>query len=67
MTDMKRMTVSMPDEMVAELDALKKTKEFRNEPYSLLIRTMIQLGLESGKGGDKCQSLGKKSKRALSG
>lgn len=66
MTDMKRMTVSMPDEMVKELDALKRTKEFRNEPYSLLIRTMIQLGLESGKGGTKCQSLARKSERASS-
>lgn len=45
MTDMKRTTVSLPDELVNALDALKKTDEFKNVTYSELIRTMIQRGL----------------------
>lgn len=48
MTDMKRTTVSLPDEMVAALDLLKASEEFRDKPYSELLRTMIQRGLNKG-------------------
>lgn len=47
MTDMKRTTVSLPDELVASLDALKATEEFSRVSYSALIRIMIQRGLIS--------------------
>lgn len=68
MTDMKRISVSMPDDMVEALDRLRKTPEFENKPYSDVIRTLIQVGLERWKkGGCKCQSLARKSERALSG
>ena len=68
MTDMKRISVSMPDDMVEALEKLRKTPEFENKPYSEVIRTLIQLGLERWKkGGCKCQSLARKSERALSG
>lgn len=45
MTDMKRTTVSLPDDMVAALNELKKKDEFRRVSYSELIRIMIQRGL----------------------
>lgn len=68
MTDMKRISVSMPDDMVDALEKLRKTPEFANRPYSDVIRTLIQIGLERWKkGGYKCQSLAKKSEKALSG
>lgn len=51
MTDMKRISVSMPDEMVEALDRLRKTPEFENKPYSEVIRTLIQVGLERWKKG----------------
>ena len=49
MTNMKRITVSLPDDMVVVLDAMKKTAEFRNKPYSELLRAMILLGIEKSK------------------
>ena len=49
MTDMKRITVSLPDEMVALLDELKRTEEYRGKPYSELLRSMIQVGLAKSK------------------
>ena len=68
MTDMKRISMSMPDDMVEALDRLRKTPEFENKPYSDVIRTLIQVGLDRWKkGGCKCQSLARKSERALSG
>lgn len=64
MTDMKRISVSMPDDMVEALDRLRKTPEFENKPYSDVIRTLIQVGLERWKkGGCKCQSLKKNTIR----
>lgn len=45
MTDMKRTTVSLPDELVKALDELRGTEEFRNVPYSEMLRTLIQRGL----------------------
>lgn len=56
MTDMKRTSVSLPDEMVLALDEIKKTDEFKDKPYSELIRSMVQRGLErtKKKGGREC-------------
>lgn len=45
MTDMKRTTISLPDELVDALDELKNTEEFRGVTYSELIRAMIKRGL----------------------
>ena len=50
MTDMKRTTVSLPDELVAKLDELRSTEEFRNVSYSEMLRELIQRGL--AKAGD---------------
>lgn len=46
MTDMKRTTVSLPDELVIALDELRRTDEYKNVSYSELIRAMIQRGLD---------------------
>lgn len=51
MTDMKRTTVSLPDELVDALNELKQTDEFKNATYSELIRVMIQRGLEKAAEG----------------
>lgn len=45
MTDMKRTTVSLPDELVDALNDLRQTEEFKGVSYSELIRAMIQRGL----------------------
>ena len=50
MTDMKRATISLPDELVEALDKLKQTDEFKNASYSELIRVMIQRGLDKAAG-----------------
>ena len=46
MTDMKRTTVSLPDEMVARLDRMKQSEEYANCTYSELIRRIVTSGLE---------------------
>ena len=48
---MKRITVSFPDEIVRELEKLKKTKNYATAPYSMIIRDLVQRGLEKAKGG----------------
>ena len=45
MTDMKRTTISLPDELVEALSLLKQTDEFKNASYSEIIRVMIKRGL----------------------
>lgn len=51
MTNMKRLTVSLPDDLVEALEILRTTAEFSGKPYSEIIRTLIQRGLENKKGG----------------
>lgn len=45
MTDMKRTSVSLPDELVDALNDLRSTDEFKGVSYSELIRVLIQRGL----------------------
>lgn len=45
MTNMKRTTVSLPDELVDRLAELKETEAFRGCTYSELIRRLIKAGL----------------------
>lgn len=47
MTDMKRITVSLTDELVAAISELQKTDEFRNMPASAIIRMMVERGLKT--------------------
>lgn len=46
MTNMKRTTVSFPDEIVLALEELKNTPEFRDCTYSEIIRRLVVRGLE---------------------
>lgn len=45
MTNMKRISVSLPDSMVHALDEMKRNDQ-KARPYSELIRWLIGLGLE---------------------
>lgn len=45
MTNMKRTSVSLPDELVDRLAELKETDEYRGCTYSELIRRLIKAGL----------------------
>lgn len=47
MTNMKRMTVSLTDELETAIVALKNQDEFKNAPYSEIIRFLVKCGLES--------------------
>ena len=51
MTNMKRLTVSMPDNMVEAIDAIKQTEDFKGRPYSEIIRTLVQRGLDKTRRG----------------
>ena len=47
MTDMKRITISLPDDLDAAVEALRKTERFARASYSEIIRHLVGLGLES--------------------
>lgn len=51
MTDMKRRTVSLPDDLAEEIDQLKQTEEFEHKSYSEVIRQLIMRGLASDEKG----------------
>lgn len=44
---MKRITISFPDDIGAQLEELKKTDRFAGRPYSELIRYLVTLGIQS--------------------
>lgn len=50
MTNMKRTTVSFPDEMVRAMSDLKQKPEFRDCTDSEIIRRLVQRGLEKDEG-----------------
>lgn len=45
MTEMKRTTVSFPDEIVEEIERLKSTPEYGECTYSEIIRKLVLRGL----------------------
>lgn len=47
MTDMKRITISLPDDLDEAVEALRKTERFANRSYSEIIRHLVGLGLEA--------------------
>ena len=53
MTDMKRTTVSFPDEIVMELEKLKKSSGYEKCTYSEIIRRLVIRGLEAEERSDK--------------
>ena len=46
MTDMRRVTISIPDELDKELLELKKDDRFIRASYSELVRCLLQAGLQ---------------------
>lgn len=46
MTDMRRVTISIPEELDRELLRLKKEDRFIRVSYSELIRCLLQAGLQ---------------------
>ena len=50
MTNMKRVTVSLPDDVDKRLMKLKQTKKFAKSSYSEVIRQVLQRGLEKDSG-----------------
>ena len=46
MTDMKRITVSLTDEIIAAIAEIKETERFKSCTYSEIIRILVQRGLE---------------------
>ena len=46
MTDMKRTTISFPDELVERIFALRKDDRFTRCSYSELVRKLTERGLE---------------------
>lgn len=47
MTNMKRITVSFPDDTTSQLEQLKRTEQFAGRPYSELIRYLVSVGIRS--------------------
>lgn len=56
MTEMKRTTVSFPDEIVEEIERLKSTTEYGKCTYSEIIRKLVLRGLsvEDDEGERNC-------------
>ena len=49
MTNMKRITVSLTDEIDAAVTELKKTDLYKKSSYSAVLRTLIELGISKCK------------------
>lgn len=47
MTDMKRITISLPDELNDAVEEMKRSDEYKNAPYSAIIRALIERGLKA--------------------
>lgn len=46
MTDMKRMTISMPDEIDRKIMEMKKDDQYARYSYSEIVRVLVRMGLE---------------------
>lgn len=51
MTEMKRLTISFPDEIDAAICQLRKMDEFAGRSYSEIVRQLITRGLNNAKTG----------------
>ena len=47
MTNMKRITISLTEEQEKDIEKLKNTDEFKGDPYSGIIRKLIERGLKA--------------------
>lgn len=50
MTNMKRITISVTDEIDKAVTELKKKEEFQNQPYAGIIRMLVERGLKVKEG-----------------
>lgn len=46
MTEMKRTTISMPDELDKAVFELRKSERYMRCSYSEIVRTLVEIGLE---------------------
>ena len=46
MTDMKRMTISMPDEIDRKIMEMKKDDQYARYSYSEIVQVLVRMGLE---------------------
>lgn len=46
MTDMKRITVSLPDDLVDAIERIRHRDEFKGKPVAEILRSLIKRGLE---------------------
>ncbi|BAK97393.1 hypothetical protein OBV_01950 [Oscillibacter valericigenes Sjm18-20] len=49
MTTMRRITISLPDDLEDAVEALKATERFKSRTYSQIIRYLLELGVKSEK------------------
>lgn len=49
MTTMRRITVSLPDDLETVVEALKTSDQFKGRTYSQIIRYLLELGIKSEK------------------
>lgn len=55
MTNMKRTSVSLPDEIVDRISELRKQDEFRDCSYSEIIRRLVAAGLPRNEASEETQ------------
>lgn len=58
MTTMKRMTVSFPDDIVEQLEGLRRSEQFAGKPYSAIIRHFLTFGLEAERASSSGETTG---------
>ena len=46
MTDKKRITVSLPDDLAEAIKRLQLSEEFKDKPTSEILRALVRRGLE---------------------
>ena len=46
-TDMRRLTVALPDELVTQIVELKQESRFQKSTYSEIIRQLCRIGLDA--------------------
>lgn len=47
MTEMKRVTISVPDDLDSRIFAMRKTDEFISCSYSEIVRRLLEAGLKA--------------------
>lgn len=52
MTDMRRVTISLPDEIDRRILELKKDDKYIRLSYSEVVRQLLERGLEAGGNGE---------------